>query len=288
MEYFVKVGYSKDIHSREEYGLYSDYRILKGSILMKRMNVAALTGFILCLLMILTGIATNGGLSTIGGFFNIPSMLVTFGGTFFAAMITTDSFKDYVDGLRSFGKAFGAKQDTADDIMQQVLQLADTARKDGLLALEEQTEKMEQGILKKGLDLLLDGSSPELVKDILEIDMLHQLERNSKQIRFWQDLGGYAPAWGMVGTLIGLINMLKFMGADPSSVGEGMALALITTLYGSVMANWVCIPVSRKLEESSKQEELLMEMSIEGILSIQMGENPHIIQEKLCAFREKQ
>ncbi len=140
----------------------------------------------------------------------------------------------------------------------------------------------------QGLDLLLDGSSPELVKDILEIDMLHQLERNSKQIRFWQDLGGYAPAWGMVGTLIGLINMLKFMGTNPSSVGEGMALALITTLYGSVMANWVCIPVSRKLEESSKQEELLMEMSIEGVLSIQMGENPHIIREKLCAFREKQ
>ncbi len=255
---------------------------------MKRMNVAAMTGFILCLFMILTGIATNGGLGTIGGFFNIPSMLVTFGGAFFAAMITTDSFKDYVDGLRSFSKAFGVKQDTADDIMQRVLQLAETARKDGLLALEEQAEKMEQGILKKGLDLLLDGSSPELVKDILEIDMLHQLERNSKQIRFWQDLGGYAPAWGMVGTLIGLINMLKFMGANPSSVGEGMALALITTLYGSVMANWVCIPVSRKLEESSKQEELLMEMSIEGVLSIQMGENPHIIREKLCAFREKQ
>ncbi len=163
---------------------------------MKRMNVAAMTGFILCLFMILTGIATNGGLGTIGGFFNIPSMLVTFGGAFFAAMITTDSFKDYVDGLRSFSKAFGVKQDTADDIMQRVLQLAETARKDGLLALEEQAEKMEQGILKKGLDLLLDGSSPELVKDILEIDMLHQLERNSKQIRFWQDLGGYAPAWG--------------------------------------------------------------------------------------------
>ncbi len=285
MDYRIGFRYSRDIHLQKKVHTVLFFCAWKGKLYMKKMNVAAVTGFILCLFMILIGIATNGGIGTLGGFIHGASMLITFGGTFCAAMITTDSFRDYIDGLRSFTVAFHGIEMTADGIMQQILSLSDISRKEGLLALEETAEKMDESILKKGLTLILDGSAPELVKDILEIDMIHQLERNSKRIRFWQDLGSYAPAWGMVGTLIGLINMLKSM-SDPSSVGEGMSTALITTLYGSVMANWVCIPISRKLEENSKQEEVLMEMAIEGVLSIQMGENSHIIQEKLNAFRE--
>lgn len=124
------------------------------------------------------------------------------------------------------------------------------------------------------------------MKDILENDMIHKVERNKKQVKFWQDLGSYGPAWGMLGTLIGLINMMRSMGSDASAIGAGMSLALITTLYGSLLANWVCIPLSRKLEKSSEAQELAMELIIEGILSIQAGENPHIIREKLRSFRE--
>ena len=105
-------------------------------------------------------------------------------------------------------------------------------------------------------------------------------------MKFWEDFGTYAPAWGMVGTLIGLINMMKTMGSDSSAIGSGMSLALITTLYGSIIANWICIPIARKLEKSGAAEALSMELVVEGVLSIQAGENSRIIKEKLSAIVE--
>ena len=112
------------------------------------------------------------------------------------------------------------------------------------------------------------------------------MKERKKQVKFWEDLGAYAPAWGMVGTLIGLINMMKTMGSDSSAIGAGMSLALITTLYGSILANWVCIPIARKLEKNSEAEYLEMEVIIEGVLSIQAGDNTRIIKEKLKAILE--
>lgn len=250
------------------------------------MNLAALLGFLLCFGMILSAIATNGGIGAALQFIHFPSMLVTFGGSFFALMITADTIGDYLDGLRGFGVAFKKVNVSVDDISHQILEVADLARKDGLLALEEYTDQINEEFMKKGVSLIVDGTEPELVKDILENDMIHKVERNQKQVKFWQDLGSYAPAWGMVGTLIGLINMMRTMGSDASAIGSGMSLALITTLYGSLMANWVCIPLSRKLEKSSEAQALSMELIIEGVLSIQAGENPHIIREKLRSFRE--
>ena len=240
------------------------------------MNIAALLGFILCFALLLSAIATNGGLGSALQFIHLPSMLVTFGGSFCALMITADTMADYLDGLRGFGAAFKKVKVSVDDISHQILEVADLARKDGLLALEEYGDQIEDEFMKKGVSLIVDGTEPELVKE----------ERNKKQVKFWQDLGSYGPAWGMLGTLIGLINMMRSMGSDASAIGAGMSLALITTLYGSLLANWVCIPLSRKLEKSSEAQELAMELIIEGILSIQAGENPHIIREKLRSFRE--
>lgn len=133
---------------------------------------------------------------------------------------------------------------------------------------------------------MIDGSDPELVKDVLENELIHKEERARRRIKFWKDLGAYAPAWGMVGTLLGLINMMKSMGSDPSAVGTGMSLALLTTLYGSIIANWLCIPIARKLEKKLEQESLVMEIIIEGVLSIQAGENVRIIKEKINAIIE--
>lgn len=250
------------------------------------MNIAALLGFIFCFGLLLSAIATNGGLGSALQYIHLPSMLVTFGGSFCALMITADTMADYLDGLRGFGAAFKKVKVSVDDISHQILEVADLARKDGLLALEEYGDQIEDEFMKKGVSLIVDGTEPELVKDILENDMIHKVERNKKQVKFWQDLGSYGPAWGMLGTLIGLINMMRSMGSDASAIGAGMSLALITTLYGSLLANWVCIPLARKLEKSSEAQELAMELIIEGVLSIQAGENPHIIREKLRSFRE--
>ncbi|MDE6025214.1 MAG: MotA/TolQ/ExbB proton channel family protein [Lachnospiraceae bacterium] len=200
-------------------------------------------------------------------------------------MITSDSFKDYIDGLKCFFYAFNKSEYDVDDISEQIIELSNTSRKEGLLSLEEKSGEIENDLMRKGINLIVDGTDPTLVKDIMETERFHYEERNQKRIQFWKDLGAYSPAWGMVGTLLGLINMMHDMD-DPDGIGSGMALALITTLYGSILANWVCIPISRKLQKSSEQEALIMEMVTEGVLSIQAGDNPAIIKEKLRAFRE--
>lgn len=253
-----------------------------------KINKAGLTGFMMCFIAILFGIASNGGIKTIVNFLHIPSFFITAGGALFAVMTTADSFEDFRFCILGFCEAFKRKGMNTEDISKKVLEMSDTARKEGLLSLEEKSIGEENPFLKKGLELVVDGSDPELVRDILETELSHKFETEKKRIKFWEDFGSYAPAWGMVGTLIGLINMMKTMGGDPSGVGEGMSLALITTFYGSVIANWICIPISRRLEKNCVAEYLEMEIIIEGVLSVQAGENTRIIKEKFKAILEKE
>ena len=131
--------------------------------------------------------------------------------------------------------------------------------------------------------LIVDGTDPELVRGIMETELVSIEERHTKKIGFWEDLGSMGPAWGMIGTLVGLVNMLYEMD-DPSSIGPSMAVALITTLYGSLLANWICAPVASKLKSNNANEILIKSIMIEGLLSIQAGENPRVIEEKLKSF----
>lgn len=248
-------------------------------------NRSAISGFILCFSMIIFGIATNGGIGTIVNFIHIPSMIVTFGGAIFAVLISSESMADFLDGLKSFRVAFSKEPVELDEIGDVIYDLALASRKEGLLTLEERAGGLEDDFLKKGVRLIVDGTDPDLLKDILETELLHEMEDNQRRITFWENMGAYAPAWGMVGTLLGLINMLKSMGTDASAIGDGMSLALITTLYGSILANWVCIPIAAKLKRSSQIRELQKELIIEGILSIQAGDNPMVIKEKIRVFR---
>ena len=251
-----------------------------------KLNKAGLTGFMMCFAAIIFGIATNGGIKTIVNFLHIPSFIVTTGGALFAVMTTSDSFEDFVYGIKGFRAAFNQKGTGINEIIDNILEMSDTARREGLLSLEEKAKTISQSFLSKCISLMVDGSDAELIRDILEAELSHKYEREKKQVKFWEDFGAYAPAWGMVGTLIGLINMMKTMGSDSSAIGAGMSLALITTLYGSIIANWVCIPIARKLEKNSEAEYLEMEVIIEGILSIQAGDNTRIINEKLKAILE--
>ena len=252
-----------------------------------KLNKAGMTGFLFCFVAIIFGVATNGGLATIINYLHLPSFILTLGGTFFAVMMTSDSFDDFFYGLKGFVEAFKTKGSDLNVISEEVVAMAEMARREGLLALEEHASTLSHPFLTKGISLIVDGTDVELVRDIMETEMNHKCDCDRKRVQFWEDFGSYAPAWGMVGTLIGLINMMKTMGSDVNAVGMGMSLALITTLYGSIIANWICIPISRKLAKNCSAECLEMELIIEGTLSIQAGENSRIIKEKLRSILDQ-
>lgn len=251
---------------------------------MKSINKAGVSGFLLCFTAILFGVASNGGIGAVIKYLHLPSFFVTVGGALFAVLSTADSFTDFIFGLKGFGAAYQKPKYSQEEISEEIVQYSETARREGLLALEELSLHTENEFMKKGLALIVDGADPELVKGIMETEMYHIEERDKMRVKFWQDFGSYAPAWGMVGTLLGLINMMRSMGTDASAIGAGMSLALITTLYGSVVANWICIPIARKLEKRSDQDDMIMEIIVEGVLSIQAGDNSRIIKEKLRAI----
>lgn len=254
-----------------------------------KLNQAALTGFLLCLVALIYGVMTNGGLEAVTGLLHLPSAIVTFGGSFFAVLLTADSFADFSDCIRSFRLAFRTNATSPEELTKELLRLAGISRKEGLLALEVEAETpavAERPFLKKALMLIIDGSDPDLTRDILESELYHTEDRNKAHVTFWETLGSYGPAWGMIGTLLGLINMMAAMGDDIAAVGPAMSLALLTTLYGSILANWICAPVARKLEKNGARESLFMEIIIEGVLSIQAGENVRMIEEKLRSVAE--
>lgn len=246
------------------------------------MDLASIIGLVLCLVMCVFGILTNAGAENIGRYIDPASAIITFGGAFFAVMLSK-SLPDYIGGLKSFTLIF--KTPTADvkAMIQKIIDLSNIARKEGLLSLEEAASDLDDEFMKKGILLIVDGTDPELVRGIMETELLSTEDRHKTKIGFWEDLGAMGPAWGMIGTLIGLVNMLYEMD-DPSSIGPSMAVALITTLYGSLLANWICIPVSGKLKANNANEIMIKEIMIEGLLSIQAGENPRVIEEKLKSF----
>ncbi len=169
------------------------------------------------------------------------------------------------------------------EIIQKIIDLSNVARKEGLLSLEEAAGDIEDDFLKKGILLVVDGTDPELVRAIMETELASVEERHKDKIGFWENVGAMGPAWGMIGTLIGLILMLKDL-SDFASIGPNMATALVTTFYGSVLANWICAPVATKLKGKNAEEMMVKEIEIEGLLSIQAGENPRVIEEKLKSF----
>ena len=246
------------------------------------MDIASLAGIVICLVMLVLGIHFNAGLQNIGRYIDPPSALITFGGAF-SATLASVSMPDFVAGLKSFTLIFKSPALDTADMIRKIIELSNVARKDGLLSLEEAAADMDEPFLKKGILLIVDGTDPDLVRAIMETEMNSLEERHKKCSGFWDTLGAMGPAWGMIGTLIGLINMLGKL-QDMATVGPNMAIALITTLYGSLLANWICTPVANKLKENDGAELKQKEILVEGLLSIQAGENPRVIEEKLKSF----
>ena len=247
------------------------------------MDLATIIGLIAGISLMLLGIVSGDqGFAALGNFWDFKSVLITFGGSFMA-VLASNSLKDFVNGLKSITMTFKPPQLDEAGTIKDVMDLSNIARKEGLLALEEAANNLEDEFLKKGVLLVVDGTDPELVRAILETELDCMESRHKKNMNFWDTIASMGPAWGMIGTLIGLVNMLKKLD-DPSSIGPAMAVALITTFYGSVLANWVATPTSNKLKANHEEEYRVKVVIIEGLLSIQAGENPRVIGEKLKSF----
>ena len=246
------------------------------------MDIASILGLVICFILMIFGIVYGKEFSVIIRFLDAPSALITFGGSFMC-ILASNTLQSFVAGLKSITLIFKTSTMNVPEIIQKIIDLSNVARKEGLLSLEEAAGDIDDELLKKGILLIVDGTDPELVRAIMETELVSVEDRHKEKIGFWENLGAMGPAWGMIGTLIGLVNMLQDMN-DPSSIGPSMAVALITTLYGSILANWICAPVATKLKSKNAEEMMMKEIEIEGLLSIQAGENPRVIEEKLKSF----
>lgn len=246
------------------------------------MDIASLLGLVVCFVLVLFGIISSDGLKGLWYFIDPASMLITFGGSFFATMASV-SMPNFVGGLKSMALMFKPVNVNIPEMITKIIELSNVARKEGLLSLEEAAGNLEDEFMKKGIMLIVDGTDPELVRGILETELNSIDGRHKLRSGFWDTLGAMGPAWGMIGTLVGLVCMLQNM-SDPTSIGPKMGVALLTTFYGSMLANWICTPASNKLQANNAIEMQSKEIMIEGLLSIQAGENPRVIEEKLKSF----
>ena len=250
------------------------------------MDLATLVGLVMCFVLVIFGIVFDGKnviFANLTAFLDAPSAIITFGGAICCVLIMCSSFADLGKKFGGFKIALKTEESNILEAIENLIKLSNIARKEGLLALEESANNMEDPFVRKGLMLVVDGTEPELVSSIMESELNCIEERHKDTISFWENLASMGPAWGMIGTLIGLVNMLKALD-DPSSIGPAMAVALITTLYGSLLANWIATPIATKLKQKNAEEILTKEILVEGILSIQAGENPRVIEEKLKTF----
>ena len=219
---------------------------------------------------------------SLDAFLHLPSFFVVIGGTI-AATIVAYPAKKLKMLLSIYKLAFKKREIDIHEDIEMLVNIANIARREGLLALEEAAEGVNNPFLQKGIMLIADGADAELIKSILQTEIYFLQERHTQGQAIVNSMSSYAPAFGMVGTLIGLINMLKNL-SEPDSLGPGMSTALITTFYGVLLSNLVFGPIAKKLKAQSENEFLQKELLMEGILSIQDGENPRIIRDKLTSF----
>jgi len=209
----------------------------------------------------------------------IPPMLLVLGGTFGAGMAgaTLADTRQFPSWIK---RAFTGRVADPGDIVETVVMLAEQARREGLLALEDATRAVDDEFLRKGLEMAIDGTDPEELRDILEAKLDAKRGKDKIGARFFTDMGGYSPTIGIIGTVIGLVHVLSDLG-DPQSLGPAIASAFVATLWGVMMANVVWFPLGKKLTRLSDLESQRMELVIEGILSIQSGSNPRVVAQRL-------
>ncbi len=241
------------------------------------MDLATLVGLLGAIGIILGAIATGGD---IGQFVNVASLLIVVGGSIMAVLMQFP-LATFLGAFKVALKAFLVKTEKPADLITEALELANTARKNGLLALE--SVEISNEFLKRGIQLCVDGHDPEFVRRTLSRDVNQAIERHDKGRGIFKALGDSAPAMGMIGTLIGLVQMLSSMD-DPKSIGPAMAVALLTTLYGAVIANAFALPIAEKLAYRSNEERINKSLILETIAGIQEGLNPRVLETVLKTY----
>ena len=238
------------------------------------MDLATLLGILGAFGIIGGAMTMSGG---IGIFVDIPSVLIVLVGTFFVVLMKFN-LSQFLGCFKIAGKAFIFKLVDPVDLIDEVVELADDARKNGLLSLED--KEVSDAFLQSGIQLLVDGHDPEVVRNLLYKDMSETLKRHEVGSAIWKQMGDTAPAMGMIGTLIGLVAMLANM-SDPASIGPAMAVALLTTLYGAMLGNMVALPISDKVALRRNEESRIKNMVIDALMGIQAGQNPRVIDSML-------
>src|SRR5574344_2638747 len=244
------------------------------------MDIASLIGVVGGAACIFIGVITSGG--SLMGIVDIPSIFVTFGGSY-ASLFLLAPINEVVGVFANLGRAFKTYDYGEKALVPNMVALAEKARREGILALEEGLDDLDDPFLKEGLRLVVDGTDGQIIRNIMENEMGQIEARHMERINVVNQWAGFGPGFGMMGTVIGLIGMLNNL-ADKSSLGPNMAVALVTTLYGSMMANWLLGPFSQKLIWQNAQEMSSKEMILEGVLSIQAGDNPRILAMKLLTY----
>ncbi|GAB5452987.1 MAG: flagellar motor protein PomA [Halioglobus sp.] len=241
------------------------------------MDLATLVGMLGAIGIVLAAMLTGGsGLV----FVNIPSLLIVLGGTFMVVMIKF-SLGQFFGAFKVAARAFVFKLDSPEALIEKIVSLSNIARKEGMLALEN--EEIENEFLNQGIQMLIDGNNQEVIQAVMSKDLQQTIDRHKWGAKVYSAMGDVAPAMGMIGTLIGLVQMLSSMD-DPKSIGPAMAVALLTTLYGAMLANMVAMPIADKLTLRKADEGRIKSMCIDGVLAIQAGQNPRIIESMLKTY----
>ncbi|MCA9184311.1 MAG: motility protein A [Pirellulaceae bacterium] len=244
------------------------------------MDIATVIGLVLGMGLILSSIAMgSGGLTP---FIDIPSGMIVIGGAF-AAILISFPLKSVLSLGGIVKNCFLSSLPSTKQVIEQFNDIAAIARRDGLLALENKLPEVKDRFMYRGLEMVIGGTAKEDLQSVMETEISYVEERHKVGKKIIDMIGAAAPAFGMIGTLVGLVQMLGTLD-DPSKIGGGMAVALLTTLYGAVVANLFCIPLASKLEARSKEEILIRELMLVGLLCLIEGQTPRALQERLIAF----
>lgn len=244
------------------------------------MDIATVVGLLLGTGLVVGSIMMGGG--GLGPFINYPSLMITVGGSI-AALLINFPLKAVIGVFNVVKKCFLTKLPESKAVIGQFKGYSEIVRKDGLLALEEKMDEIDDDFLKRGLEMVVAGSSKDDVRHVLETEVTYVEQRHQMGKKIIDATAAAAPAFGMIGTLIGLVQMLRALD-DPSQIGVGMATALLTTLYGALIANLFCLPMAGKLEARAQEETLIRELMIEGLISLIDGQSPRAVEERLVAF----
>ncbi len=243
------------------------------------MDIATIVGVVLGFLVVVSAIVVGGGWQS---FVHIPSLAITIGGMLCATLIHF-SLPQFLGIFSVVKKTIVTRIPSPSELIQNMVNFAAINRRDGALALEQEINKLNDIFFVRGLQMLVDGQDSEAIRDLMTLEIENLRDRHSTGKKILEFMGAAAPAFGMVGTLIGLVQMLKNL-SSPDQIGAGMAVALLTTFYGAFSANLIFIPLAGKLGIYSKAETTAMEMIVEGVCAIAQGDNPTAIREKMQAF----